>query len=115
MELLGLLPIHRTAQLAQQVFEAAVDLFQVLVALGERDHAAAQVLDPPPGALLFETAVASAQRRVLRAQRLESCLLVCEQRPQGRRKRCEIERAGARFHDRILSLNQALIASGKAW
>ena len=101
VELFGLLPEHRPAQLAHQMFEAAV-------AIGERDDLGVQVFDERFGALLFETAVAIAQRRVLGAQRLKSRLLACEQRPQGRRKRCEIDRAGARFHDGILSCNQPL-------
>ena len=108
VELLGLLSEHRPAQLAHQVFEATVAVFEIAVALGERDDPGVQVFDDRFGALLFEAAVALGERRVLGAQRLNSRLLAFDQRPQGRRKRCEIDRAGARFHDRILSWNQQL-------
>ena len=60
MELLGLLPEHRPAQLAHQVFEPAV-------AIGERDDLGVQVFDEHFGALLFEAAVALGERRVLGA------------------------------------------------
>ena len=107
MELLGLLAVDRAAQLAHQVFEPAVAVFEIAVAVGERDDPGVQVFDERFGALLLEPAVAVGERGDLGAKRLNRRLLAFDQRPQGRRKRCEIDRAGARFHHRILSWNQS--------
>ena len=82
MELLGLLPVYRLAQLVQQMFEAAV-------VIAQRRDLGAQVLDNRFGASFFETAVAIAQRRDLGAKRLKSRLLSFEQHPQGRCKRSQ--------------------------
>ena len=108
VELLGLLPEHRPAQLAHQVFEAAVAVFEIAVAVGERDDPGVQVFDDRFGAVLLEPAGVLGERRVLGAKRLNRRLLAFDQRPQGRSKRCEIDRAGTRFHDKILSWNQPL-------
>ena len=45
VELLGLVPEHRPAQLVEQVFETAVGVFQVLVAVGERGDLGAKRLN----------------------------------------------------------------------
>ena len=101
MELLGLLPEHRPAQLVEPMFEAPV-------LLGQRGDLLTQVLDNPLGASLFETAVTLAERGDLGAKRLNRRLLTREQRLQGWRKRCGTDRAEVRIHEEILSWNQRL-------
>ena len=73
IELLGLLPVHRPAQLPHQVFETPVQVFEMLVALGEG--------------------------RDLGARRLKRRLLSLEQRPQGRREGGEIGLAEVHVHE----------------
>ena len=81
MKLLGLLPVHRPAQLAQQVFETAVDLFEARVAI-------------------FKPVVAIGERGELRAKGLQSDLLSLEQGPMGRFKRREIDLGNGNVHDK---------------
>ena len=83
MELLGLLRVDRAAQLAHQVFEPAVAVFEIAVAVGERDDPGVQVFDERFGALLLEPAVAVGERGDLGAKRFNGRLLDLRTAPAG--------------------------------
>ena len=63
---------------------------------------------PPLVEKMFEAPVLVGERGDLGAKRLNRRLLAREQRLQGRRKRCGIDRAEVRIHEEILSWNQRL-------